>query len=52
MTFAELARICCEENDRRLSVYDPRLKRPRFVPTLMRLALRVMRKPMPATVMA
>lgn len=47
VTFAELARICCEENDRRLAPYDARLVRPRFVPAMMRLALRVMRKPMP-----
>lgn len=52
VTFAELARICCEENDRRLSAYDERLKRPRFVPRLMRLALKVMRKPGPRTVLA
>lgn len=50
VTFAELAKICLEENDRRLSVYDPRLKRPQVVPTLMRLALRVMRKPLPSKV--
>jgi hypothetical protein len=41
VTFAELAAICLEENDRRLAPYDPRLIRPRLVPAAMRLALRV-----------
>jgi len=36
----ELVAICVAENDRRLSIYDPRLKRPRFVPFMARLALR------------
>jgi hypothetical protein len=40
VTFPELARICLSENDRRLAPYDPRLIRPRFVPAMMRLALR------------
>jgi len=40
VTFPELARICLAENDRRLAVYDKRLIRPRFVPAMMRLALR------------
>lgn len=40
VTFPELARICLAENDRRLAPYDPRLIRPRFVPAMMRLALR------------
>lgn len=40
VSFGELARICLAENDRRLSVYDPRLIRPRFVPSMIRLALR------------
>ena len=42
--FPALAAICLAENDRRLGVYDPRLLRPRFVPAMMRLALRVMGK--------
>jgi hypothetical protein len=42
--FPELAAICLRENDRRLGVYDARLRRPRFVPAMMRLALRVMGK--------
>ena len=44
VTFPELAAICLAENDRRLAPYDPRLIRPRFVPAMIRLALRFMRK--------
>jgi hypothetical protein len=40
VTFPELARICLAENDRRLAPYDKRLIRPRFVPAMIRLALR------------
>ena len=40
ITFPELAWICLAENDRRLAVYDPRLIRPKFVPAMIRLALR------------
>jgi len=36
----ELIAVCLAENDRRLGIYDPRLKRPRFVPFMARLALR------------
>ena len=36
----ELVAICLSENDRRLSIYDQRLKRPRFVPFMARLALK------------
>lgn len=39
-----LIAICLAENDRRLSIYDPRLKRPRFVPFMAGLALKVMGK--------
>ena len=45
VTFPELARICLAENDRRLASYDPRLIRPRFVPAMIRLALRFAGKP-------
>lgn len=45
VTFPELARICLAENDRRLAPYDPRLKRPKFVPAMIRLALRLAGKP-------
>ncbi len=41
---ATLMDICLEENDRRLSGYDPRLKRPNTVPRLVRFARRFMRK--------
>jgi hypothetical protein len=48
--FPELAAICLAENDRRLAPYDARLLRPKFVPTMMRLALRFAGrgKPQPA----
>ena len=36
----ELIAICVAENDRRLTPYDNRLKRPRFVPFMARLALK------------
>ncbi len=38
INIGELADVCLAENDRRLSPYDPRLKRPRFVPAMIRLA--------------
>jgi hypothetical protein len=41
VTFPELAAICLAENERRLAPYDPRLIRPRFVPGVMRLILKV-----------
>jgi hypothetical protein len=42
VSFAELAEICLTENDRRLRGYDRRLVRPRLVPTLLQLALRLL----------
>lgn len=48
VSFAELAAICLSENDRRLAPYDARLIRPKFVPGMMRLILRIMGKPVPA----
>src|SRR6201991_4895280 len=45
VSFPELARICLAENDRRLAPYDARLIRPKFVPAMMRLALRFAPKP-------
>jgi hypothetical protein len=45
VSFPELAHICIAENDRRLAPYDKRLIRPRFVPAMMRLALRFTGKP-------
>jgi hypothetical protein len=40
----ELVAICLSENDRRLKPYDNRLKRPRFVPFMARLALKILGK--------
>jgi hypothetical protein len=40
---AALMQICLDENERRLSGYDPRLVRPRTVPRLTRLALSALR---------
>jgi hypothetical protein len=45
LSVAGLIDICLEENDRRLSGYDPRLLRPNFVPQLMRFARHFMRGP-------
>ncbi|HEX3754581.1 MAG TPA: hypothetical protein VHV26_05855 [Rhizomicrobium sp.] len=36
----QLIAVCLAENERRLSIYDPRLKRPRFVPFLARVAVK------------
>lgn len=41
---AELMQLCLEEDARRLGQYDPRLKRPVFVPTMVRLARRTFLK--------
>ncbi len=38
----QLMALCLEENDRRLSIYDKRLVQPRFMPTLVKIALKVM----------
>ncbi len=40
LDIGELIALCLSENDRRLAPYDPRLKRPRFVPAMARLALK------------
>ncbi|MDE1986785.1 MAG: ferritin-like domain-containing protein [Alphaproteobacteria bacterium] len=40
---AELMDLCLAENDRRLSAYDLRLLRPRFIPAMVRIARRFMR---------
>ncbi len=42
---AGLMDICLKENDRRLSLYDDRLLRPRAVPAFVRLASRFIRRP-------
>jgi len=41
LSLTELLAICVAENDRRLGAYDPRLRRPRVVPFIARLALRM-----------
>ena len=41
---AELMQLCLEEDARRLGRYDPRLKRPTFMPMLVRLARRTFLK--------
>jgi hypothetical protein len=40
VTLVGLARTCMQENTRRLGPYDPRLLRPKIVPTLVGLALK------------
>ena len=44
ITLAGLMQVCLSENDRRLAPYDPRLLRPTLVPSLVRLALRLIDK--------
>jgi hypothetical protein len=41
LNVGELVAVCLSENDRRLAPYDARLKRPRFVPFMARLALKL-----------
>jgi hypothetical protein len=41
VTLRRLAETCLGENERRLAGYDPRLRRPRLVPDLVRRVLRV-----------
>jgi hypothetical protein len=48
ISVTELIELCLEENDQRLSGYDPRLLRPNVVPRLMRVARRFLRRPAPA----
>ena len=36
--------LCLSENDRRLSPYDPRLLRPRIMPMVARMAIRLLRR--------
>jgi hypothetical protein len=42
VSIGALMDVCLAENDRRLSGYDPRLLRPRFVPGMVRLVRRFM----------
>jgi hypothetical protein len=44
VSIPQLLDICLAENDRRLSIYDSRLLRPRLVPGLVRFARRFLRK--------
>lgn len=41
LTLAGLLRACLNENDRHMAAFDPRLIRPRVIPTLVRVALAV-----------
>jgi len=45
INIVDLMDLCLAENDRRLGGYDHRLLRPTFVPAMVRLARRFMRKP-------
>jgi hypothetical protein len=45
LSIAGLIDVCLEENERRLSGYDPRLLRPTLVPRLMSFVRRFMRPP-------
>lgn len=44
ITARSFLELCLSENDRRLSLYDPRLLRPTMVPSAVRLALRFLPK--------
>src|SRR5476651_568889 len=48
MDVYKLMDVCLAENDRRLGIYDKRLKRPRFVPFMIR-AFRRFAGPKPVT---
>ena len=39
--FLDLMQVCLQENDRRLAGYDPRLRRPPRIPSLVRFVLAV-----------
>ncbi len=41
LTPSKFLRACVEENDRYMAAFDPRLLRPRVIPTLGRFALAV-----------
>ncbi len=45
LTLERFLLTCLEENDRYMAAFDQRLLRPRFVPTLVRCALRVLAAP-------
>ena len=42
VTLHSLLELCLRENDRRMDLYDARLRRPRLVPVLARFAYRVL----------
>jgi hypothetical protein len=42
LTPAKFVRACVEENDRYMSAFDPRLLRPRVIPTLAKIALAIL----------
>jgi hypothetical protein len=42
ITLHKLLQVCLSENERRMAPYDPRLRRPRLVPTLARFMQRVL----------
>jgi len=42
LTLHDLLGRCLAENDRRMAPYDPRLSRPRLVPSLARLFHRIL----------
>ena len=42
ITLRRLLGMCLSENERRMSAYDARLLRPRLVPNMVRLALRIL----------
>ena len=42
VTLHRLLGLCLSENDRRMAEYDPRLKRPRLVPTIARAIFRLL----------
>ena len=41
LTPAKFLRACIEENDRYMASFDPRLLRPRVIPTLRKMALAI-----------
>ena len=44
LSLRTLIDVCLEENDRRLSGYDPRLLRPTVIPRLLRFVRRFLRR--------
>lgn len=44
LTLRDFVQACVEENDRQMALLDPRLLRPRVIPTIARFALRFMKE--------